>query len=60
MVNFLLGLLIFIILFFIGMFNYRSYKKTADELVRKYIEERDEIKKEDSLCASIDETLPNP
>jgi len=60
MMKFLLGLLILIILLFIGMFNYRSCKKTADELVHKYIEERDEMKKEDSLCAGIDETLPNP
>ena len=32
-----------------GMFYYRSCKKTADEFVNKYIEEKDEMKKEDNL-----------
>jgi hypothetical protein len=32
-----------------GMFYYRFWKKTADELVHKYIEEEDEMKKEDNL-----------
>ena len=57
--NFLLGLLILIIILFIGMFNYCSCKKTADELVYKYIEERDKVEKENSLCANMDETLPS-
>jgi len=49
MMKFLNGLSILIILLFMGMFYYRFCKKTADELVHKYIEEKDEMKKEDNL-----------
>jgi len=45
--KFLLGLSILIILLFMGMFYYRFCKKTADEFVRKYIEEKGEMKKEE-------------
>ena len=47
--KFLLGLSIFIILLFMGIFYYHSCKKTADEFVHKYIEEKNEMKKEDEL-----------
>jgi len=47
MMKFLNGLSILIILLFMGMFYYRFCKKTADELVHKYIEEKDEMKKEE-------------
>ena len=43
--KFLLGLSIFIILLFMGIFYYHSCKKTADEFVHKYIEEKNEMKK---------------
>lgn len=45
--KFLLGLSILIILLFIGMSYYSFCKKTADEFVNKYIDEKDEMKKED-------------
>ena len=57
MMKFLLGLLILMTLLFTGMFNYCSRKKTANELVHKYIEERNTMEKEDFLCANMDETL---
>jgi hypothetical protein len=40
MMKFLLGLSTLIILLFMGMFYYSSCKKTADDLVRKIIEEK--------------------
>jgi len=45
--KFLLGLSILIILIFMGIYYYRSCKKTGDEFVLKYIEEEDEINRED-------------
>jgi len=43
--EFLLGLSILIILIFMGIYYYRSCKKTGDECVNKYIEENDEMQK---------------
>ena len=47
MMEFLLGLLILIILLFMGMFYYRSCKKSADKLMYIYIKERDEMEKKE-------------
>lgn len=47
--KFLNGLSILIILLFMGGYYYRSCKKTADEFVNEYIEEKDEMKKADNL-----------
>ena len=45
--KFLLGLSILIILIFMGIYYYRSCKKTGDECVNKYIEENDGMQKKD-------------
>ena len=45
--KFLLGLPILIILIFMGKFYYGSCKNTADEFVHKYMEEKNEMHKED-------------
>lgn len=50
MMKFLNGLSILIILIFMGRCYYRFCKKTADEFVHKYIEEKDETEKEGNLA----------
>lgn len=45
--KFLLGLSTLIILLYMGVFYFRSCKKTGDEYVNKYIEENDEMQRKD-------------
>ena len=45
--KFLLGLATLIVLLYMGVFYFRFCKKTSDEYVNKYIEEKSEMHKED-------------
>jgi hypothetical protein len=45
--KFILGLSTLIILFYMGVFYFRSCKKTGDEYVNKYIKENDVMGRKD-------------